>query len=125
MTDDLLGVPYMPGGRLPGRGTDCFGLVVECCRRDGRPIPDPFVSSEQPIDARGWIMERLAGWRRCDGPVAGGVVELSSHNQPAHIGYLLTEREFLHTMEKTGVVISRLDRDPWKHRVVGFYVYGG
>lgn len=121
--DDLLGLPYVEGGRLPGPGTDCFGLVVECCRRAGRPIPDPFISAEQPTDARQWILERLSGWQRCEVPEAGCVVELRSHDQPAHMGYLLNSVEFVHTLAKTGVVISQIDRDPWKYRVVGIYAY--
>lgn len=121
--DDLLGLPYQLGARLPGSATDCFGLVVECCRRAGRPIPDPFVSSEQPTDVRGWIAERLGGWRLCAEPVPGGVVELRSGEAVGHIGYLLNEVEFLHSLRMTGAVISRLDREPWCDRIVGFYVY--
>lgn len=123
LVQDLLGVPYKLGARLPGNGTDCFGLVVECCRRIGRPIPDPYVSSEVPRDAKQWIAERLTGWRRCEGPVVGGIVELFGMEHPAHIGFLVSETQFLHSLYKTGAVIGRLDREPWRDRVVGFYVY--
>ena len=124
LVHDLVGLPYLAGGRLPGRGVDCFGLVVECCRRIGRPIPDPFTSAEQPMDVRRWIAERLGGWRRIDHPVAGGVVELRSMEHPAHLGFLLDELHFLHSLAKTGSVVGRLDRDPWLHRIEGYYVYG-
>ncbi len=124
VVQDLLGLPYRLGARLPGPATDCFGLVVECCRRIGRPIPDPYASSEQPCDAKQWIAARLAGWRRCEGPVAGGVVELIGVEQPAHVGFLVSPTQFLHSLKKTGAVISRLDREPWRDRIVGFYVYG-
>ena len=123
LVQDLLGVPYKLGARLPGNGTDCFGLVVECCRRIGRPIPDPYVSSEVPRDAKEWIDERLTGWRRCDGPVVGGIVELFGMEHPAHVGFVVSETQFLHSLYKTGAVIGRLDREPWRDRVVGFYVY--
>ena len=123
LVQDLLGVPYKLGARLPGNGTDCFGLVVECCRRMGRPIPDPYVSSDVPRDAKEWIAERLTGWRHCEGPVIGGIVELRSSEHPAHIGFLVSETQFLHSLYKTGAVIGRLDREPWRDRVVGFYVY--
>lgn len=124
LVHDLLGLPYVVGGRLPGTGTDCFGLVVECCRRNGCPIPDPFTSSEHPMDAKRWIAERLGGWRLTDRPVPGGVVELRSLEQPAHVGFILNDVQFLHSLKKTGVVIGRLDREPWRDRIVGFYVYG-
>lgn len=124
LVHDLLGLPYLVGGRLPGGGTDCFGLVVECCRRLGHPIPDPFTSAEQPMDAKQWIAERLGGWRPTDRPVAGGIVELRSVEQPAHVGFVLNDVQFLHSLQKTGVVIGRLDREPWCDRIVGWYVYG-
>lgn len=123
LVQDLIGLPYVPGGRLPGPGTDCFGLVLECCRRMGRPIPDPFTSAEQPVDAKRWIAERLGGWRKIAYPMAGGVVELRSAEHPAHIGFLLDEVRFLHSLRETGAVIGRVDRDPWLYRVMGFYDY--
>lgn len=122
---DLLGVPYQLGARLPGTATDCFGLVVECCRRIGRPIPDPYVSSEVPMDVTQWVAERLVGWRRCDGPVAGGLVEIRCREHPAHVGFLVSELQFLHSMRRTGAVLSWLDRAPWRDRIIGFYVYTG
>lgn len=122
--DDLLGIPYQLGARWPGKTIDCYGLVMECCRRDGRTIPDPYACSEQPLDVKGWIAERLSGWRPTVVPMPGGVVEFrGGADYPAHIGYLMTARDFLHAMEKAGVVVGRLDREPWKHLVVGFYVY--
>lgn len=124
LMQDLLGVPYALGARLPGPATDCFGLVVECCRRAGRPIPDPYASAECPMQAKQWIEERLMGWRRCEGPVVGGIVELVGVEHPAHVGFVVSETQFLHTLQKTGAVLSRLDRAPWRDRIVGFYVYG-
>lgn len=121
--EDLLGVPYRLGARLPGPATDCFGLVVECCRRAGRPIPDPFVSADEPTDVKRWIAERLGGWRRCEAAVPGGVVEFRSGEVVGHIGYLLNEVEFLHSLRTAGAVISRVDRAPWRDRIVGFYAY--
>lgn len=123
--EDLLGMPYQLGARLPGPSTDCFGLVVECCRRMGRPIPDPFISSPQPLDTKAWVLERLSGWVQTGTPVPGGLVELRGLQHPAHVGFLISAREFVHTMTKTGVVISRVDRAPWRDRIVGFYVYQG
>lgn len=123
--DDLLGLRYAMGARWPGPTIDCYGLVMECCRRAGQTIPDPYASSAQPTEMRCWILERLTGWQPTSVPVAGGVVEFrGGADYPAHIGYLLTARDFLHAMEKAGVVVGRLDREPWKQRVLGYYVYG-
>lgn len=124
LVQDLLGLPYVDGGRLPGPGADCFGLVLECCRRMGRTIPDPYQSGDGPVDAKRWIEERLVGWRVTDRPVAGGVVELRSAEHPAHIGFVLSGTHFLHSLQATGAVIGRMDRAPWRGRIVGWYVYG-
>jgi hypothetical protein len=124
LVQDLIGIPYRLGARLPGPATDCFGLVLECCRRAGRPIPDPYQSSESVMNVTQWIAERLEGWRPCTRPVVGGVVEIRCAEHPAHIGFIVSAQQFLHSMQKTGAVLGRLDREPWRNRIVGFYVYG-
>ena len=43
--NDLLGAKYKPHGRGDG-GYDCYGLVLECCRRAGTPLKDPFQKYE-------------------------------------------------------------------------------
>ena len=80
-------------------------------------------SAAVPTDVKRWIAERLGGWRRCEQAVPGGVVEFRSGQAVGHIGYLLNEIEFLHSLRTTGAVISRADREPWRERIVGFYVY--
>lgn len=35
-----IGVPYLPGGRDPARGLDCYGLVRAVYRELGRELPD-------------------------------------------------------------------------------------
>lgn len=37
--DDLLSVPYKEGGRDKD-GMDCYGYVLELCRRNGTPLKD-------------------------------------------------------------------------------------
>lgn len=39
---DLLGVPYLLGGRNPEEGFDCTGLKIEFWRRLGVKISDPW-----------------------------------------------------------------------------------
>ncbi|MCF0222950.1 MAG: C40 family peptidase, partial [Fibrobacter sp.] len=44
--DDLLNVPYKHGGRDLA-GFDCYGLVIECSRRNGKPLRDFFKDLEK------------------------------------------------------------------------------
>lgn len=39
--DDLMSLPYEDFGRVgKTKGVDCYGLVLECCRRNGKPLKD-------------------------------------------------------------------------------------
>lgn len=38
--EDLLTVPYKEFGRDVSTGLDCYGLVLEMCRRNGTPLID-------------------------------------------------------------------------------------
>lgn len=132
--DDLIGIPFRLGGRYqPGaprgreaeRGLDCWGLVMECFRRRGLTVPDPFTSDVAVMAAKDWILAKLTGWVRVSEPAAGLVVELvPGDGVPAHVGYCLDAQRFLHVGDDgAGVIVSRLDRAPWVDRIVGFYDY--
>ena len=123
--DDVIGAPFQLGGRGPAY--DCYGLVMECCRRAGVTLPDPFVSDVRVRAAKDWILTKLSGWAWVDHPAAGRVVELvPGPGVPAHVGYCLDAQRFLHVSDDgAGVIISRLDREPWQGRIRGFYTYGG
>jgi cell wall-associated NlpC family hydrolase len=52
---DLLGVAWVPGGRMvdgrfPLDGIDCWGVVVEVRRRAGLWTPDPWGCGPQPVE---------------------------------------------------------------------------
>ena len=40
--EDLLTAKYKPHGRGEDGYYDCYGLVLECCRRAGKKLIDPF-----------------------------------------------------------------------------------
>ena len=43
--DDLLNTPFKRRGR-DKNGFDCYGAVLECCRRAGTPLIDVFSEIE-------------------------------------------------------------------------------
>ncbi len=123
--EDLIGVPFKLGARLPGPAVDCYGLVMEVCRRRGIMLPDPFTSHVRVMQAKDWILTRLTGWRRVEQPAAGVVVELvPGAGVPAHVGVLLDARRVLHADPQAGVIGSDLLRLQEWGLVRGFYVYG-
>lgn len=38
--DDLIGIPFINGGRDRNKGFDCYGLVMEVYRRCGIALPE-------------------------------------------------------------------------------------
>lgn len=102
--DDLLAVPYLEGGR-DAHGMDCYGLVIECCKRAGTPIKDlsnigHVEAGELPryvhsINARHTAIAR-----------SGNVVQCE-YDCELHIGYMLDRMRVLH-MTYEGVRVTPL-----------------
>jgi cell wall-associated NlpC family hydrolase len=119
---DLIGVPFVDGGRGPD-GYDCWGLAREVFRREGIELRDYKVCCYDSGAVSTLFLEDLSQWRRCNPPEVPSIVAIKL-NFPAvsHVGVYIGDGKFLHTRDKTGVVIERLDATQWRHRVEGFYV---
>lgn len=139
--DDVIGVPFEHGGRIPlagpqalapGRGVDCYGLLMCLYRRRGIELPDPFAAvpqdwamRESGADPEAWIAAHLGGWRRVAEPRMGCAAVMSRGGQVAdHVGVMVSPYQCVHAVERTGVILSRIDRGPWAVRMVGYYDYG-
>lgn len=104
--DDLLGTPYKPHGRGNG-GYDCYGLVLECCRRAGTPLKDPFI---ELVKLRaGGETDYIAGLnvREIPKPKAGAVVECRT-GENLHVGYMVTSSLVLHITASYGAKITHV-----------------
>lgn len=118
---DLIGVPFAYGARGPA-AYDCYGLVMECARRDGVQLPDFGADTNQGVIAA-MMGATLPQWREI--PCRpGAVVLLRVGRHVAHVGYVLDSNKMAHTWKSSGgVTVQRLD--DWKQRIVGFYEYAG
>jgi cell wall-associated NlpC family hydrolase len=130
--DDLINVPFVPGGRDPEVGLDCYGLCLEAARRLGWEIPSiaEFLP-EKPLE------EDLANIDRLILSVAasGNFIEISRPEPPCfvlfytrpplatHIGVMLSEKEFIHTRRKAGTQKEKISSPLWSWRVKGFYTW--
>ena len=115
--DDLIGMPFEYGGRGPER-FDCYGLVMECARRDGITLPDfGFANRQALVHAMmGATMPQWIDVRR----QPGAVVLIRVGRFVSHVGYMVNDHQMIHAWEKSnGVTIVNVDT--WKHRIVGFY----
>ena len=121
---ELLGVPFVDGGRSAERGFDCWGLCIEVFRLLGEPLTDFQVSCNDVEGAfASFEVERL-NWVRHHWPhaPAPSVVAIRfSSDLVNHVGVYIGNGKFLHTRQKTGVVIEQADSPAWRHRIEGFY----
>jgi|GEM_PF-1768528 len=94
---DLLGLPFIKGGRDPKTGLDCTGLVMEMLRRCGH---DP----EGLIDPETYGME----WMNVQGSIwPQDVVFL--HDEK-HVAYCVEKGLLIHAREGSGVSLAKVSR---------------
>lgn len=123
--DDLIGAPFVDGGRDPKTGLDCWGLVKEAFRRQGCEVPDYHISAIEAADIADTMKRQEDDWIRLDGPRAGCLVllRLTPGLWANHVGIYIGDGRFLHAYLPTGVCVDRLRR--WQSRIVGYYSPGG
>lgn len=100
--DDLLNVPYKHGGRDKD-GFDCYGLVIECCRRNGTPLRDFFkdIESLNADEVDGYVRKGL-NVREIGAPKAGCIVEMEYRGK-AHVGFMAERDLIIHATLDKGV----------------------
>ncbi|MFW6364422.1 MAG: NlpC/P60 family protein [Bacteroidota bacterium] len=123
---DLIGTPFVDGGRDPATGLDCWGLFMVVMCRIGQPVPDYeiscFDSSEIGKAARHTLATQ---WQRTDkpGPGVGVTLEIDhkKKNCMQHFGVCINKHKFIHTLMKTGCIITSLNDRYWSKRIKGLY----
>lgn len=101
--NDLLGAKYKPHGRGDG-GFDCYGLVLECCKRAGTPIKDPFQKYEHlPIGAELLYINDYNNIKEINAPKTGAIAECKT-GENLHVAYMVTPQLALHITQKAAVL---------------------
>ncbi len=100
--DDLLGVPFRTHGRDRG-GMDCYGLVLECLRREGKSLPDFVYQDHRQSASEAPFYASRTGVRKSDRK-QGTVAEYEVEGN-LHVGYMLDSELMLH-MTYSGVRVS-------------------
>ena len=97
--NDLLSAKYKPHGRGDG-GYDCYGLVLECCRRAGTPLKDPFQKYEHlPVGAELLYINDYNNIKEINAPKPGAIAECKTGDN-LHVGYMVTPQLALHITQK-------------------------
>ena len=125
----LIGIPFVDGGRDPATGLDCWGLFMEVQKRFGVDVPDFQVSCHSTPGIDDAFAEAIGRWRRIEKPTPGcGVALAIDPNFPdtvQHFGVYIGGGKFLHTLEKTGAILTSVHHEFWKNKVRGFYEWAG
>lgn len=119
---DLVGVPFEYGGRDPAQSLDCYGLVMECARRDGVELPDFGCATDQAT-IMAMMTASLPQWRQVE-QKPGAIAFIRVGRYAAHVGYVFGQHYMIHAWEHSGgVTIVRLA--DWQHRILGFFEHVG
>ena len=101
--DDLLGVPFKVHGR-DRKGMDCYGLVLECLRREGKSLPDfYYMTDKEPGSAAPEYAARTGA--RPGQCKPGALAEYENRDGSLHVGYMVDSDNMLH-MTYSGVRLS-------------------
>jgi cell wall-associated NlpC family hydrolase len=123
--DDLIGKPFIDGGRGPG-GYDCYGLVMEVFRRHGTTVPEQNISCMDTPKIAAEIEQQRPRWIRLGTPIEPAVVAIRlSPGIVNHVGVYIGLGMFVHAYRNAGGVCVDRTTDPiWRRRIEGFYVPG-
>ncbi len=117
---DLIGVPFIDGGR-DSNGYDCWGLAKEMFFRQNISVDDYDISAMHTVEISTKLKDHENEWEKIDVPIIGCLVlmRLLDQGWANHVGIYLGNNKFIHSYQKTGVVIDKINR--WHGRVVGYY----
>lgn len=126
---DLIGIKFANGGRDKATGFDCWGLVLEVFRRFGYDLPDYKVSCEARPEIDGTIQQNKPFWKKIElgelSVPALLVIRFNSPNLCNHTGVYIGNGRFIHTRQRTGVVIEDIESPVWRRVIEGFYIPKG
>ena len=95
----LLSPKYQPHGRGVG-GSDCSGLVFDCCSSAGTPIKDPFQKYEHlPVGAEMLYINDYNNIKEINAPKTGAIAECKT-GENLHVAYMVTPQLALHITQK-------------------------
>lgn len=123
--EDLVGSPFVDGGRDAKGGLDCWGLCLEAFKRQGTVVKDYHIAAVNAAEIADEMQKEEPSWVKLEEPVVGClvVIKLTPGCWANHAGIYVGGGRFLHAYSPTGACIDRLKR--WKSRIVGFYRPGG
>lgn len=122
----FIGIPFKSCGR-DTEGLDCWGLVKLVYKNQlGIELPEYYIDAYDT----GSVVEAMGarpGWSDVSTPETYDValIALSKHTEVVnHVGIYCAFSRVLHITSSTFSICTRVDRDPWKSRVLGYVRWG-
>lgn len=128
---DLIGIPFVDGGRNKETGLDCYGVCQAAARRFGQELPDFTTACYDATIIHMTVLDQaLTGnWTRLTEPEPGCLVVMAIDPQVPdicqHIGIHIGGGEILHTIKKIGSHIIKTDHKFYKNKIKGYYRWNG
>ena len=121
----LIGIPFVDGGRDPATGLDCWGLMMAAFRVFGLEIPDYKISCFKTPDIyMAAVHESGLRWDPVTAPQLGDVVTMAlDPDYPGmiqHFGMMIDRERFIHTLQKTGSIVTPVHHPFFKGKITGY-----
>lgn len=104
--EDLLTVNYKPHGRSLKDGLDCYGFVIECCKRTGQTLKDvTYLEHIKEKDVCNYVTK--VNVKKIGHPNKNCVAECETEDGGLHIVFCIDKKTVIH-MTRQGVRITPL-----------------
>lgn len=125
---ELIGVPFVAGGRDRKTGLDCWGLVMEVYKimKPSVTIPDVNAScvKEDSDEVEMCFLSEKESYIKAEPKTPLSIMGIK-HNDPIyvnHVGVFLGDNKFIHTRRKVGVAVDSVESMAWKRKIEGYYI---
>lgn len=120
--NNLVGKPFIDGARGPDF-YDCWGLAMAAMRCFGYNLPEFHVSAFDTGAVAVAIESEKLLWHELPVPVPGSIVVMRFGSSVInHVATFIGNGFVLHTREKTGSVIERINTPVLRHLVRGYFL---
>lgn len=128
---DLIGIPFVDGGKNIKTGLDCYGLCQEVSRRYGLDLPDFERACYDAITIHMTVLDQAVStnWTRLPEPEPGCLVAMAIDPEAPdicqHIAIYIGENEIMQTIVKIGSHVIKADHRFYKNKIKGYYRWNG
>lgn len=124
IASQFIGIPYIHHGRTLA-GLDCYGLIIKMFEARGVKLFDINKEYDEHWSWQGrnyFIENAYKEWAQVTMAEPWDVVVFTLKGDIVnHAGVALGDGQFIHTIIKTGTIISRLGDPAWLKRMAGVY----